>query len=228
MAEGGGAAGPGLPGALGSAPWRAAAERRRSAGHCPPRAPGITFRSRGTSQAPGWSRLFLSPSSLKNSGDPCCGSTVIKCSAPTAEVSSRINFSPRHNEIHLKTFAAVIVFDLLNCAKKFPHSRDFNHSGIRSSLFSSQKTQLIKHKQLSHKSSSHTRDAFLALLLKNHRWKQLAISSLAWCPDFSIVKRPFLNSLSLFEKRQRASLRPYSVGLLNLFSVCIREHKMNM
>lgn len=78
-------------------------------------------------------------------------------SAPIAEVSSRINFSPQYNEIHLKTFAAVTVFDLFNNSKKFPRSHDFNHSGIRSSLFSSKKKkpQLIKHKHLSHKSSSY-------------------------------------------------------------------------
>lgn len=135
--------------ALGSAPCRAAAEQRRSAGHCPQHPPGNTFRSHGTTEAPlrpGCARLLLLALQAKNQRRSLLqfySNQVLSSdggSLPITEVSSRINFSPRHNEINLKTFAAVIIFDLFyNLKKKIPHPRDFNHLSITTSLFSSQK-----------------------------------------------------------------------------------------
>lgn len=114
-----------------------AGQRRRSAGHCARHPAGNTFRcsQRRCERDARGLPLAIQPQHQRGSSLQFCSDRELSSdrgSAPIAEVSSRINFSLRHNEILLKTFAAVTVIDLFNNSKKFPHSRDFNHSGIRS------------------------------------------------------------------------------------------------
>lgn len=137
------------------------------------------------------------------------------------EVSSRINFSPRFNEINLKSFAAVIIFDLFYHSKKFPHSSNINHLGMTTSLFSSQK-----------KNPNHPRVIILYVtcvptpFTNNHQTGTTCNSITCIASEFLPCEKASPHPL-LFEKSQKTSLWPYFIAFLNLFSGCIKEHRIN-